>query len=128
MPQPHPQARLRPRRSQNKEQRAPLVRQTAVSYDGSIIVACHEDGSITRYDRCQARPESAATARQGEQREQQPGQEERRPGSADGSGSRRGSKASSYSGGSSSSGSESGSSSAGSSSSDSSSSEDEQEM
>lgn len=51
--QPTPKARLRPRRSLPKGERAPLVRQTAVSYDGSIIVACHEDGSLTRYDRCQ---------------------------------------------------------------------------
>jgi hypothetical protein len=41
-PQAHPRARLKPRRA------APLVRQTAVSYDGGIVVACHEDGSLTR--------------------------------------------------------------------------------
>lgn len=28
-----------------------LVRQTAVSYDGGIIIACHEGGSVTRFDR-----------------------------------------------------------------------------
>lgn len=45
-----PKARLKPRRSTGLkgDQRAPLVRQTAVSFDGSIIVACHDDGSITR--------------------------------------------------------------------------------
>lgn len=30
---------------------APLVRQAAVSYDGGVIVSCHDDGSLTRYDR-----------------------------------------------------------------------------
>ncbi|KAI7839483.1 hypothetical protein COHA_006750 [Chlorella ohadii] len=45
-----PKARLKPRRSAGLkgDQRAPLVRQTAVSFDGSIIVACHDDGSLTR--------------------------------------------------------------------------------
>ncbi|EFN59201.1 hypothetical protein CHLNCDRAFT_19370 [Chlorella variabilis] len=46
--QPQPRARLKPRRCAAKGERAPLVRQTAVSYDGSIVVACHEDGSLTR--------------------------------------------------------------------------------
>ena len=49
--QSQPKARLKPRRAGAKGDRAPLVRQTAVSYDGSVIVACHEDGSLTRYDR-----------------------------------------------------------------------------
>ncbi|KAL4423581.1 hypothetical protein ABPG77_004621 [Micractinium sp. CCAP 211/92] len=122
--QPHPKARLRARRSQNKEQRAPLVRQTAVSYDGSIIVACHEDGSVTRYDRCEARPGSAAATKS-----EQEGQQGRRPGSADGGGSGRGSESRHTSGVTSgSSGSDdSGSSSNGSSGSSSSGSEDEQE-
>lgn len=31
-----------------------MVRQTAVSFDGSIIVACHEDGTLTRWDRAPA--------------------------------------------------------------------------
>lgn len=42
-----PMARLK--RSGKKPEK--LVRQTAMSADGSIIIAAHEDGSITRYDR-----------------------------------------------------------------------------
>lgn len=46
-----PVARLKPRRPLPKSGARFLVRQTALSYDGSILVACHDDGSITRYDR-----------------------------------------------------------------------------
>ncbi|KAI3433388.1 hypothetical protein D9Q98_003204 [Chlorella vulgaris] len=48
--QSQPKARLKPLRAA-KTDRAPLVRQTAVSYDGGIVVACHDDGSLTRWDR-----------------------------------------------------------------------------
>eukprot|EP00887_Chlorella_sp_A99_P005611 scaffold1.g5611.t1 len=51
---PAPAARLVPRRAAGagkQERVAPLVRQAAVSYDGGVIVSCHDDGSLTRYDR-----------------------------------------------------------------------------
>ena len=83
MLQSQPKARLKPRRAGAKGERAPLVRQTAVSYDGSIIVACHEDGSLTRYDRVAGGGGSAG----GQQQQQQ--QQPRRPGSG-GGGSRAG--------------------------------------
>ena len=46
-------AKLRPRRLGNRNDESGgklLVRQTTVSANGGIIVACHEDGSITRFD------------------------------------------------------------------------------
>ena len=50
--QEQPAVRLRPRRSpRNDESNKLLVRQTALSFDGRILVTCHEDGSLTRYDR-----------------------------------------------------------------------------
>jgi hypothetical protein len=66
---------LKPRRAGAKGERAPLVRQTAVSYDGSVIVACHEDGSLTRYDRIEGGGSSAG------------GQQQQRPERGGGSGS-----------------------------------------
>ncbi|GAB4817599.1 hypothetical protein N2152v2_004645 [Parachlorella kessleri] len=54
--QPKPVARLK--RTGRKPET--LVRQTAVSADGSIVIAAHEDGSITRYDRLE--PSQAAGA------------------------------------------------------------------
>ena len=65
-----PTARLTPRRAAagaaKQERTAPLVRQTAVSYDGSIIVSCHDDGSLTRYDRVEDRSTAAAFSAGGE--------------------------------------------------------------
>jgi len=51
--QKNPVARLRPKRysGKNDEGGSQAVRQTAVSYDGKIVISCHEDGSITRFDK-----------------------------------------------------------------------------
>lgn len=51
---PRPIARLEPQRQRGKGEeglRKLLVRQTAISFDGNIIISCHEDGSLTRFDR-----------------------------------------------------------------------------
>jgi len=51
--QKNPVARLRPKRysGKNDEGGSQAVRKTAVSYDGKIVISCHEDGSITRFDK-----------------------------------------------------------------------------
>lgn len=49
--QEQPAVKLKPRRCRNDDSSKLLVRQTAVSFDGRILVTCHEDGSLTRYDR-----------------------------------------------------------------------------
>lgn len=52
-----PVAKLRPRRAGSRgdgQQNSLLVRQTTVSFDGGIIVTCHEDGSVTRFDKVAA--------------------------------------------------------------------------
>lgn len=48
----NPVARLEPKRlaARPDESRGILVRQTAVSVDGNIVISCHDDGSVTRYD------------------------------------------------------------------------------
>ena len=51
---PKPIARLEPQRQRGKGEeglRRILVRQTAISFDGNTIISCHEDGSLTRFDR-----------------------------------------------------------------------------
>jgi polycomb protein EED len=60
-----PRARLTPRRAAGKSDAALLVRQTAVSWDGGIIAACHEDGSVTRFDAVDAVAERGRAGRAG---------------------------------------------------------------
>lgn len=71
LPPPTPALQSKPCAKLRREGNKPrsLVRQTAVSYNGSIVVAAHEDGSVTRYDR-QARGGGAGGGSQEEPMEE----------------------------------------------------------